>query len=149
MYIISFFKFYLRDNFPRPHLSLFDPFTATSRPLTATNLPGPKKISTATFLEYGRRHGHLATLSCLQKSFLIHLKEQCHEIFRVRFFSSNTFSWSQLGMPRTNFEFFRIFVELFVFVVDSPAMNTPGSRLESFRFGRFCKHKSHVPREVK
>ncbi len=50
-----------------------------------------------------------------------------------------------IGMPRTDFEFFRIFVELFVFVIDSPAMNTPGSRLESFRFGSFCKHKSHVP----
>jgi hypothetical protein len=41
--IISF-KFYFQDNFLRPHLSFFDPFTATSRPLTATNLPRPKKI---------------------------------------------------------------------------------------------------------
>ncbi len=49
-----------------------------------------------------------------------------------------------IGTPRTDFEFFRIFVELFVFVIDSPAMNTPGSRLESFRFGSFCKHKSHA-----
>jgi hypothetical protein len=54
-----------------------------------------------------------------------------------------------IGMPRTDFEFFWIFVELFVFVIDSPAMNTPGSRIESFRFGSFCKHKSHVPRESK
>jgi hypothetical protein len=34
-----------------------------------------------------------------------------------------------IGMPRTDFKFFRIFVELFIFVIDSPAMNTPGSRL--------------------
>jgi hypothetical protein len=54
-----------------------------------------------------------------------------------------------IGMPRNDFEFFRIFVELFVFVIDSPAINTPGSRLESFRFGSFCKYKSHVPRELK
>jgi hypothetical protein len=37
--------------------------------------------------------GHFGTLVIL--SGLIPLKEQCHEIFRVRFFSSNTFSWSQ------------------------------------------------------
>ncbi len=55
----------------------------------------------------------------------------------------------QIGMPRTDFKFLRILVELFVFVIDSPAMNTPGIRLESFRFGSFCKHKSHVPRELK
>ncbi len=54
-----------------------------------------------------------------------------------------------IGMARTDFKFFRIFVELFVFVIDSPAMNTPGSRLESFRFGSLCEHKSHVPRELK
>ncbi len=54
-----------------------------------------------------------------------------------------------IGIPRADFEFFRIFVKLFVFVIDSPAMNTPGSQLESFRFGSFCKHKSHVPRELK
>jgi hypothetical protein len=53
------------------------------------------------------------------------------------------------GMPRNDFEFFRIFVELFVFVIDSPAMNTPGSRLESCRFSSFCKHKSHVPSDLK
>ncbi len=29
-----------------------------------------------------------------------------------------------IGMPRTDFDFFRILVELFVFVIDSPAMNT-------------------------
>ncbi len=34
-----------------------------------------------------------------------------------------------IGKPRNDFEFFRIFVELFVFVIDSSAMNTPGSRL--------------------
>jgi hypothetical protein len=54
-----------------------------------------------------------------------------------------------IGMPRADFKFFRIFVELFVFIIDSPVMNTPGSRLESFMFGNFCKHKSHVPRELK
>jgi hypothetical protein len=54
-----------------------------------------------------------------------------------------------IGKPRNDFEFFRIFVELFVFVIDSPVMNTPGSRLESLRLGNFCKHKSHVPKELK
>jgi hypothetical protein len=53
------------------------------------------------------------------------------------------------GMPRTDFEFFRKFVELFVFIINSPAMNTLGSKLESFRFSSFCKHKSHVSRELK
>jgi hypothetical protein len=75
------------------------------------------------------------------------LKGQCHEIFRV-FFIKHLFL-VPIGMLRTDFKFFWIFVELFVFVIDSPVMNTPGSRLESFRFGNFCKHKSHVPRELK
>jgi hypothetical protein len=53
-----------------------------------------------------------------------------------------------IGKPRNNFELFRTFVDLFAFVIDSPAMNTPGSRLESLRLGNFCKHKSHVPKEL-
>jgi hypothetical protein len=32
-----------------------------------------------------------------------------------------------IRMPRTEFKFFGIFVKLFVFVIDSPVMNTPGS----------------------
>jgi hypothetical protein len=72
----------------------------------------------------------------------------------MRFFVSGFFYIKHLllvpiGMPKTDFEFFRILVELFVFVIDSPAMNTPGSRLESSKFGSFCKHKSHVPGELK
>jgi hypothetical protein len=55
-----------------------------------------------------------------------------------RDFSSPVFFIKQLllvpkGMPRNDFEFFRKFVELFVFVIDSPVMNTPGSRLESLK----------------
>jgi hypothetical protein len=53
-----------------------------------------------------------------------------------RDFSSLVFFIIQLllvpiGMHRNSFEFFRIFVELFVFVIDSPIMNPPGSWLES------------------
>jgi hypothetical protein len=40
-----------------------------------------------------------------------------------------------------DFEFFRIFMEL----IDSLVMNTPGSQLESLRMGSFFKHKSYVP----
>ena len=54
-----------------------------------------------------------------------------------------------VDMPRNDFEFVRIFVEIFEFVIDSPVMNTPGSRLESLRWGNFFKHKSHVPRWLK
>ena len=32
-----------------------------------------------------------------------------------------------MGMPRSDFKFLQIFVEFFVFVIDSPVMNTPGS----------------------
>jgi hypothetical protein len=35
--------------------------------------------------------------------------------------------WVPIGMPRNDFKFIRIFVELFVFVIDSPVMNTPGN----------------------
>ncbi len=67
-----------------------------------------------------------------------------------RDFSSAGFFIKQLrlvpmGMPRNDFKFFRIFVELFVFVIDSPVMNTPGSRFESLKYGNFFKHKSHAP----
>jgi hypothetical protein len=77
-------------------------------------------------------------LNC--RGMMQHFKEQCHEIFCLWFFSSNNFSW--YCMLRNDSEFFRIFVELFLFVIDSPVMNTPGSRLESLRFNNFCKHKS-------
>ncbi len=65
-----------------------------------------------------------------------------------RDFSSPVFFIKQLllvpiGMPRNNFEFFRIFVVLFIFVTDSPVMNTPGSRLESLKLDNFCQYKSH------
>jgi hypothetical protein len=51
-----------------------------------------------------------------------------------RDFSSPVFFIKQfllvpMGMPSSDFEFFRIFVELFVFVLDSPVVNTPSSRL--------------------
>jgi hypothetical protein len=72
------------------------------------------------------------------------LKEQCHEIFRLRFFLSK----NSPGLNRhaqNDFNFFRIFMKLFVFVIDSPVMNTPGSGLEYFRLGNFCEHKSRVP----
>jgi hypothetical protein len=50
----NFQDFKVSDNFLRPHLNIFDPFTATSRPPICH---GQKKFSTATFLENGRRHG--------------------------------------------------------------------------------------------
>jgi hypothetical protein len=36
-----------------------------------------------------------------------------------------------IAMAKNDFEFFRRFVELFVFLIDSLVMNVPGSRLES------------------
>ncbi len=73
------------------------------------------------------------------------LKEQCHEIIRLRFFHKTI----SLGPNRHAREFFRRFVELFLFEINAPAINTPGSQLESLRLGNFCKYKSHVNREVK
>jgi hypothetical protein len=35
-------------------------------------------------------------------------------------------------------------VEFFVFLIDSPVMNTLGSPLESFRLVNFFKHKGHA-----
>ncbi len=43
-----------------------------------------------------------------------------------------------IGMPRNDFKFFLIFVELFVFAIDSPAMNTPGSRYNPFGLAVFA-----------
>ncbi len=50
-------------------------------------------------------------------------------------FSSPVFFFKPLlvqkGTSRNKFKFFQIFMELFVFVIDSPVMNTLGSWLES------------------
>ncbi len=51
-----------------------------------------------------------------------------------------------IGKSRNDFEFFRIFVELFVFVIESPVMNTPGSRLESHSLGIFANINRISPR---
>ncbi len=92
---------------------------------------------------------HRLRIPLVSRKSLTDLKEQCHEIFRFPFFFNKQLLLFPICMPRNDFEFFRKFVELFIFVIDSPAMNTPGSRLESFRFSSLCKQKSHVPRELK
>ncbi len=87
--------------------------------------------------------------------FMLYVMKLFHTVLKgtvSRDFSCPVFFIKQLilvpiGKPRNDFEFIRIFVELFVFVIDSPVMNTSGSRLESLRLGNFCKHKSHVPKE--
>jgi hypothetical protein len=64
------------------------------------------------------------------------LKEQCHGDFSSPVFFIKQFLLVPIDMPRNYFEFFRIFVEFFVFVIDSPLLNTE-SRLESLRLGNF------------
>ncbi len=69
-----------------------------------------------------------------------------------RDFSSSVFFIKQLlpvpmGMPRNDFEFFWIFVELFVFVIDSSVMNTPGSRLASLKYCEaIFSNRNHMSR---
>ncbi len=72
---------------------------------------------------------HRHNMYNINKSWVSLLKEQCHEIFRVRFFYQ-TPSPGPNRHAQDRFQIFRILVELFVFVIDSPAMNTPGSRLD-------------------
>jgi hypothetical protein len=55
-----------------------------------------------------------------------------------RDFSSPVFLTKQLllvpmGMPRNDFDFLKIFFEIFVFIIDSLVMNTPGNQLESLK----------------
>ncbi len=50
----------------------------------------------------------------------------CHEIFRLRIFHQVT-SPGPNRHAQKRFRFFRIFVDLFVFVIDSPVVNTAGS----------------------
>ncbi len=61
------------------------------------------------------------------RKLMLVLKEQCDGIFRLRFFFIKQLLLVRIGMPRNDFEFSRIFVELFLFVIDSSAMSTPGS----------------------
>jgi hypothetical protein len=58
-------------------------------------------------------------------------------IFFVSGFFFKLLLMVRIGTSRNDFEFFRIFVELFVFVIDSPVMDTPGSRLVSLDEGIF------------
>ncbi len=52
------------------------------------------------------------------------LKGQCQEIFSLVFFIKQLL----LDMRRNDFEFFRMFEELFVFVIDSPVYSPPGNQ---------------------
>jgi hypothetical protein len=54
-------------------------------------------------------------------------------------FFNNKLFLVPVGMPRNNFDYFRIFSELFVFEIDSPVKNTPESQLEPLRLGNFFK----------
>ncbi len=56
-----------------------------------------------------------------------HLKGQCHEILRLWVFFKQ-FLLVPLETPRNYFKYFRIFEELFIFVIDSPVYSPPGSR---------------------
>ncbi len=109
------------------------------------------KIRNALKLEYlnepeAKNENTLDSLSGAQRFFwLDQLKGTVSRDFSGPVFFIKHLLLVPIGMPRTDFEFFLIFVELFVFVIDSPVMNTPGSRLESFRFGNFCKHKITCP----
>jgi hypothetical protein len=61
------------------------------------------------------------------------LKDSVTRLFTSGFFFITQLLLVPIGMPRNYFDFLRIFVELFVFVINSPVMNSPGSRLESLR----------------
>ncbi len=68
----------------------------------------------------------------------VELKGTVSQDFCRRFFSIKQFLLVPIDILRNNFEFSRIFVELFVFIIESPVysspeswdsvMNTPGSR---------------------
>jgi hypothetical protein len=53
------------------------------------------------------------------------------------FFHQTTFP-GLIGQAQKRFRIFRLFVDSFVIVIDSPVMNTPGSRLESLGLGNFA-----------
>ncbi len=55
-------------------------------------------------------------------------KEQCHEILRICFFHQTT-SPGPNRQAQERFQIFQIFAELFVFLINSSAMNTPGSQI--------------------
>ncbi len=56
------------------------------------------------------------------------LKGQCHEIFWLWLFFIKHLFLVPLDTPRKDFDFFRIFEELFEFVIDSPVYSLPGNR---------------------
>jgi hypothetical protein len=66
-----------------------------------------------------------------------------NDLTRIKGTASGGFSSPVLlvpiGMPRNKFEFFRIFVELFVVV-----MNAPGSRLESLGSKEIFPNINHM-----
>jgi hypothetical protein len=55
-------------------------------------------------------------------------KEQCQQIFRLQFVLGQTTSSGPNRHAQNDFKFLKIFIELFLFVIDSLSMNTPGSQ---------------------
>jgi hypothetical protein len=76
-----------------------------------------------------RQHMHCAVHRPLVNSTLFP-KGTVSRDFVVSSFFFKHLLLGQTGTSRNDFEFFRIFMELFVSVIDSPVMNTPGNRLE-------------------
>jgi hypothetical protein len=60
---------------------------------------------------------------------MVTFKGTVSQDFRLVFFI-NQLLLVQKGTSRSDFNFFRIFVELFVFVIDSQMINTPRSHLQ-------------------
>ncbi len=67
--------------------------------------------------QYEIKQSKTTQLRCMQSSLLL-LKEQCHDILRLHFFSSNNLSWPKNHVQK-RFWIFRIFIELFIVVIDS------------------------------
>jgi hypothetical protein len=83
------------------------------------------------------------SLCCFSNCKTNSLKGQCHEIFNSGFFHQTTSPCP----VRKDFEFFRIFKELFVFVIDSPVYSPLGSRdspIYSSPGSRFNDFKEHT-----
>jgi hypothetical protein len=78
---------------------------------------------------YLSHKNHISSFSCLALNvcLMVLFKGQCHEIFYSGFFIKQLVI-VPLNTSGKDFKFFRIFEELFVFVVDLPVYSPPGSR---------------------
>ncbi len=88
----------------------------------------------------------LSFFAFFDQAFQIHLKGTVSRNLSSSLFFLKQLLLVPIDTSRDDFDFLKIFMELFIFVTDSPVMSTPGSRLESLGGTIFSNINHMYPR---